>query len=146
MNDTQHQSIERESGPEFLILMSLADNPKHMHAMLEDIERITGVRFGQDTLYGAIARLVQRGIVEPLVTSDRHQPYWLTDAGAEIARSKFMRFAELANARTFATWKTRLMIHLQPGEQLQDPVRGSYEDSPVYCMATTPDVTSPPDY
>jgi DNA-binding PadR family transcriptional regulator len=132
MNDTQHQPIERESGPEFLILMSLADNPKHIDAMIEDIERIAGVRLGQDTLYGAISRLAQRGIVEPLVTNDHLQPYNLTPVGAEIAHSTFARLADLANTWSFTGCKSLVRTRLKAGEQLQDPVRGSYEGSPIY--------------
>lgn len=122
--------------------MSLTESPKHIDAMIEDIDRLAGVRLEQDTLYGAIARLAQRGLIEPLATNDLRQPYWLTDAGAEIARSKFMRLAELVNARWFVTWKTRPKTRLQPGELLQDPVRGSYEGRPIYTV-TSRDDTSP---
>jgi DNA-binding PadR family transcriptional regulator len=136
MDDTQCQPAERESNPEFLILVSLTDSPKHVYAMIEDIDGLAGVRLEPDTLYGAIAHLAQRGIVEPLVTKDRLQPYNLTPVGAEIACSRFARLAALANAKSFTGCKSLLRTRLQAGEQLQDPVRGSYEGSPIYRLAT----------
>ena len=36
-----------------LILISLADGPKHGYAMIEDILSVAGVRLGPGTLYGA---------------------------------------------------------------------------------------------
>jgi DNA-binding PadR family transcriptional regulator len=107
-----------------LILVSLAESPKHVSAMLEDINRLAGVRLGQDTLYGAVARLARRGLIEPLVTNDHLQPYHLTTAGAEIAHSKFARLADLVNAWSFVGCQALLKTRLQPGEQLQDPIRG----------------------
>jgi DNA-binding PadR family transcriptional regulator len=145
MNDTQHRPDERESDPEFLILVSLSESPKHVYAMINVLDHLAGVRLGQDTLYGAIARLAQRGLVEPLVTNDHLQPYNLTPVGAEIARSKFMRLADLANAWYFTGCKSLLRTRLQPGEQLQDIVRGSYEGSPIYSLTTTRDAPSPHD-
>lgn len=135
MNDAQHRPDDRESGPGFLVLASLAESPKPMHGMIEDIEQIAGVRLSPDSLRAAVARLAQRGLVEPLVTDDRRQLYWLTDSGAETARARFMHLADLASARAFTGWKTCLRTCLQPGEQLQDPVRGSYEGSLTYRQA-----------
>jgi DNA-binding PadR family transcriptional regulator len=137
MDDTQRRPDERESGPEFLILASLSDGPRHVYTMIEDIVRLAGVRLDPDTLHRAISRLALRGLVEPLATDDLQQPYWLTDAGAKIAHARFMRLADQANARWFSTWKTRPKTRLQPGEQLQDPVRGSYEGSPIYRPTAT---------
>lgn len=135
MDDTRRHN-EQETGPGFLILVSLTDSPKHVDAMIEDIDCLAGVRLDPDTLYGAIARLAQRGLVEPLMTDDRQQPYRLTNAGAELARSTFMRLADLANGWDFLGWRTCLRTRLQAGEQLQDPVRGSYEGSPIYRPTT----------
>jgi DNA-binding PadR family transcriptional regulator len=137
MDNTQPQPDQQESGPEFLILASLSDGPRDVYAMVEEIDRLAGVRLGPDVLCCALARLARRGLVEPLVTGDLHQPYWLTDAGAKIAHARFMRLASQANARWFSTWKTRVKTRLQPGEVLQDPVRGSYEGSPIYRPAAT---------
>jgi hypothetical protein len=48
----------RFAEPALMILISLADGPKHGYAMTDDIEQVSGVRFGPGTLYGAVrARL-----------------------------------------------------------------------------------------
>ena len=70
------------SDPTLLVLASLAESDKHGYAMLEDIERFAGVRLGPGTLYGAIARLEQRGWIRPLRSAeDRRQPYTLSADG-----------------------------------------------------------------
>jgi len=63
------------------VLASLADGPKHGHAMVDDIFVMSGTRLGPGTLYGAIARLERDGLIEPLPAEDRRQPYRLTPAG-----------------------------------------------------------------
>jgi DNA-binding PadR family transcriptional regulator len=70
--------------PTLLILASLAAGPRHGYAMIEDIERVTGTRLGPGTLYGALARLEQRGLIEALDSDDRRRPYRLTATGAEL--------------------------------------------------------------
>jgi DNA-binding PadR family transcriptional regulator len=71
-----------------LILTSLSSGPKHGHALLLDIEAFAGVRLGPGTLYGAITRLEQRGLIEPLDADERRRPYRLTAAGTfELADS-----------------------------------------------------------
>ncbi len=73
----------RASDPPFLILTSLSSGPKHGHALLLDIESFAGVRLGPGTLYGAITRLEQRGLIEALGTDERRRPYRITATGAE---------------------------------------------------------------
>ncbi len=70
------------SDPTLLVLASLAEGDKHGYAMMEDIARFAGVRLGPGTLYGAIARLEQRGWIRPTKSGeDRRQPYTLTAGG-----------------------------------------------------------------
>lgn len=76
------------SDPQFLVLASLADGPKHGHAMLHDIEAMSGSRLGPGTLYGAIGRLERQGWIEPLEAEDRRRPYRLTKAGHAAFVSK----------------------------------------------------------
>jgi DNA-binding PadR family transcriptional regulator len=73
----------RENDPPALILTSLASGPKHGYALLLDIESFAGVRLGPGTLYGAISRLEERGLIEPLASNGRARPYRLTAAGSE---------------------------------------------------------------
>jgi Transcriptional regulator PadR-like family len=49
--------LRRPNDPPLLILVSLADGPKHGHALAKDIEDFAGVRLGPGALYGAITRL-----------------------------------------------------------------------------------------
>jgi DNA-binding PadR family transcriptional regulator len=80
--------IDTVNDPGLLILTSLATGPKHGHALLLDIDDFAGVRLGPGTLYGAITRLEERGLIEPLKSNDRRRPYQLTLAGkAELADS-----------------------------------------------------------
>jgi DNA-binding PadR family transcriptional regulator len=84
----------RVNDPPTLILASLASGMKHGYALLLDIEGFAGVRLGPGTLYGAIGRLEQRGLIEPAEAVGRARPYRLTDAGREQLE------AELASMRT----------------------------------------------
>ncbi len=76
----------RFSDPSVLILVSLAGGEKHGYALMEDIEGIAGVRLGAGTLYGALARLEQDGLIEPLHTGGRRRPYRLTLQGVAFLR------------------------------------------------------------
>ncbi len=84
------------SDPPLLVLASLADGPKHGHAMIEDIARICGTRLGPGTLYGAIARLEQQGWIEPLRAEDRRRPYRITAEGARVLRAKVTTLQKVA--------------------------------------------------
>ena len=71
----------RQNDPSLLILLSLAEGDKHGHALAGDIAEVAGVRLGPGTLYGAITRLEERGLIEPLAEEGRRRPYRLTRAG-----------------------------------------------------------------
>jgi DNA-binding PadR family transcriptional regulator len=77
-NEADHAHF---SDPTMLVLASLADGPKHGHAMIDDIHRMSGSRLGPGTLYGAIARLEKQGLIEALPMDERRRPYRLTVAG-----------------------------------------------------------------
>lgn len=69
--------------PVVLVLTSLADGPKHGYALAKDIESFAGAKLGPGTLYGALARLEDRGWIEALPSDDRRRPYQITSAGAD---------------------------------------------------------------
>ena len=71
----------RTNEPAVLILTSLASGTKHGYALTQDIEQFAGVRLGPGTLYGAITRLEERGLIAPKPSDDRRQPYEITAAG-----------------------------------------------------------------
>jgi DNA-binding PadR family transcriptional regulator len=87
-DDTELNEFGRFAEPALLILTSLADGPKHGYAMTEDIAAIAGVRFGPGTLYGALARLESRGLIERLDSEDRRNPYRLTARGVKALRAR----------------------------------------------------------
>jgi DNA-binding PadR family transcriptional regulator len=82
------------NGASTLILTSLASGAKHGYALLQDIEAFAGVTLGPGTLYGAIARLEERGLIESLGGSGRRRPYRLSPAGTDALE------ATLAELRT----------------------------------------------
>jgi DNA-binding PadR family transcriptional regulator len=77
-------SAKRSTDPLLLILVSLADGPKHGHAILLDVASFAGVRLGPGTLYGAIGRLEGEGLIEALPAEGRRRPYRLTPSGHEV--------------------------------------------------------------
>jgi DNA-binding PadR family transcriptional regulator len=79
--------LGRFGDPAVLILASLADGAKHGYALIKDIETFAGASLGPGTLYGALSRLEERGLVRPLPSEDRRRPYCLTASGAEALRS-----------------------------------------------------------
>lgn len=89
-------ALSKRSDPSLLILVSLAEGPKHGYALTKDIEEFAGVSLGPGTLYGAIARLEQRGLIEALPAEDRRNPYRLTPAGAAALREELDRAATTA--------------------------------------------------
>ena len=74
--------LGRFADPAVLILTSLAGGPKHGYGLILDIEQMAGVRLGPGTLYGALARLETRQLIEPLAADERRRPYRLTGTGA----------------------------------------------------------------
>jgi len=69
-----------------LILISLADGPKHGYALIQDIKQLAGLELGPGTLYGALDRLERLGFIEPMPADDRRHPYRITTSGAAALR------------------------------------------------------------
>ena len=76
----------RFSDPALLILASLAGGEKHGYGMMEDIQAMSGVHLGPGTLYGALSRLEQSGLIQSLPADERRRPYRLTAQGATFLR------------------------------------------------------------
>ncbi|HUZ94362.1 MAG TPA: PadR family transcriptional regulator [Edaphobacter sp.] len=90
--------VGRYSDPPLLVMASLADGPKHGHAMIEDIFRMSGTRLGPGTLYGAIARLERERLIEALPPDERRQPYRLTAKGLGVLRARLATLHHFARA------------------------------------------------
>jgi DNA-binding PadR family transcriptional regulator len=86
----------RFAEPALLILISLADGPKHGYAMTEDIAHVADVRLGPGTLYGALTRLEARGLIERLDSEDRRNPYRLTALGERALRARLASMQAVA--------------------------------------------------
>ena len=84
------------SDPALLILGSLASGPKHGYAILQEIEASAGISMGPGTLYGALPRLEQRGLVRALPGDDRRRPYELTAEGARVLRARLQAMQAFA--------------------------------------------------
>ena len=91
----------------FLILLSLAEGPRHGYAIMQDVEALTegGVCLSTGTLYGALRRLLTERTIrrykETQQSRDR-QAYELTDAGRELLATevtRMQRFARVAKTR-----------------------------------------------
>jgi DNA-binding PadR family transcriptional regulator len=94
--------LGRWADPSMLVLASLADGPKHGYAITQDVAAQVGVQMGPGTLYGAIARLEDRGLIEALPPEDRRRPYRITQAGAAelaAAAAKMRAVADLGLSR-----------------------------------------------
>ena len=78
---------------QLLILTALAAEPMHGHGIRGEVEELSGRAVGPGTLYGAINRLEDDGLIRPLAPHGRRQPYEITGAGRrhladEVAKSR----------------------------------------------------------
>ena len=89
--------------PVFLILTSLAEQPRHGYALLQDIQQISNgrVMLSTGTLYGALRRLLEDGWIERFEqedTSREKQAYRLTSIGREHLQLELDRMRWLTRA------------------------------------------------
>jgi DNA-binding PadR family transcriptional regulator len=100
-------SFGRLGGPGTMILSSLAGGTKHGWALTKDIEEFAGVRLAPGTLYEALNRLEGLGLIEPVPSENRRQPYRLTTAGATALREQLTnerRIVDAGLSRLQAKW------------------------------------------
>jgi DNA-binding PadR family transcriptional regulator len=89
----------------FLILTSLASDPRHGYALIKDIETLSGgrVKLSTGTLYGALGRLLKTGWIERFATEDTSrdkQTYRLTALGRDHLAADLDRLKPLTRAAT----------------------------------------------
>jgi DNA-binding PadR family transcriptional regulator len=95
-------ALRRPNDPTLLLLTSLASGPKHGYALLKDVEGFAGVTLSPGTLYGAITRLEEQGLIEALEGDERRRPYRLTAQGATAlaeATRELRRLADVGATR-----------------------------------------------
>lgn len=88
--------LGRFAEPALYILVSLSDGPKHGYAIMTDVETISGSGMGPGTLYGALARLERRGLIEALEPEDRRRPYRLTALGTTTLEGQLEHLSSFA--------------------------------------------------
>lgn len=86
----------------FHILLALADAPAHGYAIMQAVEEETrgAIRLGPGTLYGAIRRLRQDGLIEEIDDDDdaSRRSYRLTTAGRRVLKGEARRLAQLVES------------------------------------------------
>jgi DNA-binding PadR family transcriptional regulator len=96
--------------PVLLILLSLAQQPRHGYSILRDVEEVSAgrVKLSTGTLYGALGRLLEDGWIEPFEEDEisrGRRAYRLTPSGRrhlllEVDRMKHLtKLAGLRVAR-----------------------------------------------
>ena len=103
-DDAELDDFGRFSEPALLILVSLAEEPRHGYSMTEDIESIAGVRLGPGTLYGALARLEARGLADfeiMIAAKPAERGDVMYVAGCLFRAAGFMTFVLYAMNRRF---------------------------------------------
>jgi DNA-binding PadR family transcriptional regulator len=87
----------------YLILLSLANEPRHGYAIIKDVENLSNgrIQFSTGTLYGAIKRLLNDQWIMRVKSDEQPYPkrarktYTLTDKGRSILEAEYNRLAEL---------------------------------------------------
>jgi DNA-binding PadR family transcriptional regulator len=91
----------------FHILVALADGEAHGYAIMQTVTQksMGTVRLGAGTLYGAINRLLQDGLIEeseerpdPERDDARRRYYRLTDFGGRVLTAETKRMSDLVRA------------------------------------------------
>lgn len=83
------------------ILLALLEGERHGYAIMQSVERITDgtVAMGPGTLYGALKRLLEAGLVEEAGErsegDERRRYYRLTDLGRVAVRNETERLRRL---------------------------------------------------
>ena len=88
------------SEPVLLVLMSLAEQPRHGYSILKDIESLSGGRvlLSTGTLYGALQRLLGDGWIERIEEEDTprdRRTYRLTSRGRRNLQMEIERMRHL---------------------------------------------------
>ena len=99
--------------PTFLILVALADDERHGYGIIREVEELSRgrIRLGPGTLYGALDRLSDQGMVKTTrteVLNGRLRRYYaISDAGLAAVREEAAHRSELLTAA-----KARLRLAL----------------------------------
>ena len=99
--------------PTFLILVAVADTERHGYGIIREVEKLSGgrLKLGPGTLYGALDRLNDQGLVKTTrteVLNGRLRRYYaISDAGLAAVLDEAARLSEVLTAV-----KARLLLEL----------------------------------
>ena len=88
----------------FHILLALADEDRHGYGIMQEVKTRTegNVQLGPGTLYGAIKRLLEQGVIietdehpDPDLNDERRRYYRLTSFGQRVLQAEAKRLAGL---------------------------------------------------
>jgi DNA-binding PadR family transcriptional regulator len=91
----------------FHILVALGDGESHGYAIMQNVLARTGgtVRLSAGTLYGAVSRLLEDGLIEeseerpdPEMDDTRRRYYRLSDLGSRVLAAEIHRLSDLIRA------------------------------------------------
>jgi DNA-binding PadR family transcriptional regulator len=86
---------------EFHVLLSVSAGPRHGYGIMQDALERTGEEVIPDvgTLYRALRRMVEGGLIEPVAESvGRRNDYRITALGRRVAEAESVRLASLVRA------------------------------------------------
>src|SRR5215510_5432295 len=102
MSDAKPDSLIPLPTAVFHILVALADRDRHGYSIMQDVDgRTEGkVRLSAGTLYSAVRRMVEQGLIEELNDSpdpesadERRRYYRITRFGRDVAIAEAKRFS-----------------------------------------------------
>ena len=96
------EELDRWADPPLLVLASLADEPRHGYAIIQDVAQTMGVHLSAGTLYAVISRAPGRRPAARSARDGRRRPYRITATGAaELAQQteRMRQVAHVASAR-----------------------------------------------
>lgn len=91
----------------FLILLAIADQPRHGLGIVDEVDAGTGgqVKLGPGTLYGTLQKLVETGLIretaqapDPADDDPRRRYYRITAKGTRALRDEAERMRTLVHA------------------------------------------------
>jgi DNA-binding PadR family transcriptional regulator len=94
--------------PVLLILVSLAEHPRHGYSILKDVEKMSTGRvvLSTGTLYGALRRLLDEGWIERFEednTTRGRQAYRLSPLGQGIVQMEISRMKQITRLASLRT-------------------------------------------
>ena len=110
----------------FHILLALADEDRHGYGIMQEVKSRTDgrVKLGPGTLYGAIKRLLEQGVLaeqderpDPALNDERRRYYRLTDFGQKVLRAEAERLARLVKQAQAKQLLPGLVLDLARGGQ-----------------------------